>query len=240
MNKVLIVDDEEDARTLLRQYILQHEHFTIVAEATNGLEAVEYIQDYQPDTVFLDIQMPGLNGFEVLTRLHEIPKIVFSTAYDQYAIKAFEVHALDYLLKPYSKQRFDATVQRILTHQQGIVPLTEALLQSKTPYPDRIILHQGVRKMMVPVQDIVYAEASGDYTKVLTVDKEYLSVKGITELQEKLSPEQFLRLHRSYFVNKTFVQEIQKKERYYFAILSTQHSFKISESYLPNVKNILF
>ena len=103
----MIIDDEEDARNLLKDYISQHPELTIIGEAKSGTEAVQLINTLKPDTIFLDIQMPGLNGFEVVTHLEEIPEIIFSTAYDQYAIKAFEVHALDYLLNPYGKKRFE-------------------------------------------------------------------------------------------------------------------------------------
>lgn len=113
MKTVLIIDDEKDARDLLRFYITQHEELHIIGEASNGIEAVQLIKKLKPDTIFLDIQMPGLNGFEVLTQLDEIPEVIFSTAYDQYAIKAFEVHAVDYLLKPYGKSRFENTLNRM-------------------------------------------------------------------------------------------------------------------------------
>ncbi len=240
MKKILIVDDEEDARSLLRFYISQHEALSIVGEATNGLEAVQRIKELQPDTVFLDIQMPGLNGFEVLTHLDEIPEIVFSTAFDQYALKAFEVHALDYLLKPYGKVRFENALSRILKNQEGLVSLTEALLKKEGAYPERIILHKGNRKIMVAVNDILYAEAFGDYTKVFTAQQEFLSVRGISQVLEGLNPDLFIRLHRSYFVNKNKLLEIKKTERYYYALLSNSLMLKISDSYLPAIKKILF
>jgi two-component system LytT family response regulator len=240
MKTVLIIDDEEDARNLLRYYISQHKELSIIGEATNGIEAVQLIKQLQPDTIFLDIQMPGLNGFEVLTQLDEIPEVIFSTAYDHYAIKAFEVHAIDYLLKPYGKSRFENAMTRILKSQDNLIQLTESLLKNEVNFPKKIILHKGSRKMMVDVSDIIYGEAFGDYTKIFTQKGEFLSTKGISNMIENLDSTIFIRLHRSHFANKEYIIEIKKTDRYYYAILPGDVSIKISESYLPDIKKILF
>jgi len=239
MKKVLIADDEEDARTLLRQYISERPELSIVGEASNGLEAVEMINRLKPDTVFLDIEMPGLNGFEVLTELEELPQVIFSTAYDQYAIKAFEVNAIDYLLKPYDKLRFEKTLGRINSHPDPLIPLTERLLGSKSEFPSRIILHKGSRKILVNTSDLIYAEAYGDYTKIYTAKEFYIALKGITTVLEQLDPKTFFRIHRSYFVNRFALQEIVKEDRYYFTILSTGQRIKISDSYMPEIRKII-
>lgn len=240
MKTVMIIDDEEDARNLLKYYISQHPELTIIGEAKSGTEAVQLINTLKPDTIFLDIQMPGLNGFEVVTHLEEIPEIIFSTAYDQYAIKAFEVHALDYLLKPYGKKRFENALSRILKNQDQLIPFTEEFLRQKNEFPEKIILHKGTRKLMVNVSDIVYGEAYGDYSKVFTANEEFLAIKGISILVEQLSPSVFLRIHRSHFVSKNHLQEIKKLERYYYALLSNGTALKISESYLPDIRKLLF
>lgn len=240
MKTVLIIDDEKDARDLLRFYISQHEELHIVGEASNGLEAVQKINQLKPDTIFLDIQMPGLNGFEVLTQLDEIPEIIFSTAYDQYAIKAFEVHAVDYLLKPYGKSRFENTLNRILKNQDNLVAFTEGLLKSEVNFPNKIILHKGTRKILIDVDDIIYGEAFGDYTKIFTKKGEYLSTKGISHIIQNLDHNLFIRLHRSYFVHKNCILEIKKIDRYFYALLIKNDSIKISESYLPEIKKLLF
>lgn len=240
MKTVLLIDDEEDARDLLRYYITQHPELSIVGEATNGIEAVQLINELKPDTVFLDIQMPGLNGFEVLTQLEEIPEIVFSTAYDHYAIKAFEVHAIDYLLKPYGKSRVENALSRILKNQDNLIPFTEGLLKPDANFPEKIILHKGTRKMMVTVSEIIYGEAFGDYTKVITKKGDFLSIKGISQLLENLDDKVFIRLHRSHFANQEHMIEIKKVERYYYACLSGDFKIKISESYLPVIRKILF
>lgn len=239
MKKVIIVDDEQDARNLLKEYISFHSDLLIIGEATNGIEAVELINRLKPDTLFLDIQMPGLNGFEVLSRLEEIPDIIFSSAYDQYAIKAFEVHAIDYLLKPYGKKRFDDSLSRIIKNQEPLNSLTEEILNKESTFPTRIILHKGSRKIAVDVNTIIYTEAYGDYSKVFTEKGELLSTKGISSLFEILNYDTFIKLHRSYFINKYKLLEIKKIERYYYAILTNGTRIRISESYLPEIKKLI-
>ena len=240
MKKVIIVDDEQDARELLKEYISNHNELSIIGEATNGIEAVELINRLKPDTLFLDIQMPGLNGFEVLSRLEEIPEIIFSTAYDQYAIKAFEVHAVDYLLKPYGRKRFDDSLLRILKNQKSLNNLTEEILNKESTFPSKIILHKGNRKILVIVEDIYFAEAFGDYTKVFTKNDSFLSVKGISHLNEAINSEVFIRIHRAHFVNKNKLMEIKKIERYNYALLENNKCLKISDSYMQEIKKIQF
>lgn len=240
MKTIIIIDDEKDARDLLKQYISEHKELTIIGEASNGTDAITIINQLKPDTIFLDIQMPGVNGFEVLTKLEEIPEVIFSTAYDQYAIKAFEVHAIDYLLKPYGQKRFESSLSRILNNQDTIIPLTEELLVKEVNYPSKVILHKGVRKIMVNVSDLSYAEAFGDYTKVFTWNQEFLSTKGISQLIEIFNPNTFLRVHRSHFVNINCILELKKIDRYYYVILGNGKSLRVSETYLPEIKKIIF
>jgi two-component system, LytTR family, response regulator len=239
MKTVLVIDDEEDARDLLKYYIAQHSELSFIGEASNGIDAVKRINELKPDTIFLDIQMPGLNGFEVLANLNELPEVIFSTAYDQYAIKAFEVHAIDYLLKPYGKDRFENALSRILKNQGQLIPLTESLLKKGKSYPEKIILHKGNRKIVINSNAIIYGEAYGDYTKVFTNRGELLSLRGISNLIEHLNPETFLRLHRSHFINKNNLVEIKKTERYHYAILNNGIEIKISETYFPEIKKML-
>lgn len=240
MKTVVVVDDEEDARELLKYYISQHSELSIIGEASNGIEAVKLINQLKPDTVFLDVQMPGLNGFEVLARLEELPEVIFSTAYDQYAIKAFEVQAIDYLLKPYGKARFENALSRILTNQEHLIALAESILKQENTFPNKIILHKGSRKLVIDTSSIIYGEAYGDYTKIFMDKGEFLSLKGISNLLESLNPDTFIRIHRSHFINKNCFVEIKKVERYYYAILLNDASIKISETYLPEIKKMLF
>ncbi len=239
MKTILIIDDEEDARDLLRQYISAYKELQIIGEASNGLEAVKMINALKPDTIFLDIQMPGLNGFEVLTQLEEIPEVIFSTAYDQFAIKAFEVHAVDYLLKPYGKKRFENALDRILKNQESVIPLAEELLQKEAHFPLKVILHKGTRKLMVNVKDVYYAEAFGDYTKVFTKNEEFLATKGISQLKNTFNHITFIRLHRSHFVNMNTIVELKKVDRYHYVYLSNGKSLRVSDTYLPEIKKIV-
>lgn len=239
MKTIIIIDDEEDARDLLKQYIAAYPELSIIGEAGNGHDAVRLINKLKPDTIFLDIQMPGLNGFEVLTKLEEIPEVIFSTAFDQYAIKAFEVHAIDYLLKPYGKKRFEVALKKILKNQSTIIPLTEELLMKETAYPSKVILHKGNRKLMINTKDICYAEAFGDYTKVYTKNEEFLSTKGISLLKDIFNPNTFLRVHRSHFANINCILELKKIDRYYYVILGNGKSLRVSETYLPDIKKIV-
>jgi two-component system LytT family response regulator len=239
LKTILIIDDEQDARDLLRQYLAAYSELTIIGEASNGTDAVALINKLKPTTIFLDVEMPGLNGFEVLTQLEELPEVIFSTAYDHYALKAFEVHAVDYLLKPYGRKRFDESLKRILKNQQSVIPLAEELLQDETTYPSKVILHKGSRKLMVSTNQICYGEAYGDYTKIFTHNDEFLSTRGITELLEKFNPETFIRLHRSHFVNINAVLELKKLDRYFYAILSNNTTLRISDTYLPRIKEIV-
>lgn len=235
----MIIDDEEDARELLKQYLSIYQELSIIGEAANGYDAVKTINQLKPDAIFLDIQMPGLNGFEVLIQLEEIPEVIFSTAYDQYAIRAFEVHAIDYLLKPYGSKRLESTLNRILNTQENIIPLAEELLQKEISFPPKVILHKGSRKIMVSVKQILYAEAFGDYTKVFTKNEGFLSTKGISELKEILNPTAFIRIHRSHFVNTNSIQELKKVDRYFHVVLVNGKSLKVSETYLPEIKKII-
>ena len=239
MKSVLIIDDEEDARNLLKYYINQQSNLSIIGEASDGIEAVKMINKLQPDIIFLDIQMPGLNGFEVLANLEVLPDVIFSSAHDQYAIKAFEVHAMDYLLKPYGKKRFVNAITRILNAQHQLIPLAESLFKKTNTFPDKIILHKGNRKIVINTGAIVYGEACGDYTKIFTDMGEFLSLKGISNLMDNLNPISFIRVHRSHFINVNYLVEIKKIERYHYAFLDSKISVKISEKYFTNLKRMI-
>jgi two-component system, LytTR family, response regulator len=240
MKRAVIIDDEEDARSVLRYYISQHTGFVVAGEAKDGFDAVEVINQLQPDVIFLDIEMPGLNGFEVLTRLNEIPAVIFTSAHDQYAIKAFEIHAVDYLLKPYGKTRFETAVSRVLQNQKSLTSLTEDLLENGSPFPRKVLLHQGNRRLLVDLSDIVYGKAEGDYTRIFTTKQELLSVKSIGYLMENWDSENFIRLHRSYFANKNFIRAVERKDRYYYATLTTGESIRISDSFLSGIRKVMF
>jgi two-component system LytT family response regulator len=243
MQKVIIVDDEAAGRTLIRQYLEGYPSLIVVGEANNGVDAVRIINEFRPDLLFLDIQMPGLTGFDVIKHIDEIPRIIFSTAYDQYALQAFDVHAVDYLLKPYTRERFGQAVQRVLnpegTNIQKIQPLAESLL-SGTSYPEKILVQTGNRLVTVAVADIIWIDAEGDYSKLITVKGSFLSNYGISVLENKLNPQHFIRVHRSAMINIHYVREVQKYPSSYDVILQNGDVVRVSRSYMDRIKELTF
>lgn len=246
MLKVILIDDEAAGRTLIRQYLAAYPTLIVVGEANNGVDAVRLINEFRPDLLFLDIQMPGLSGFDVLKHIDEIPRIIFSTAYDQYALQAFEVHAVDYLLKPYTRERFASAVQRVLnadsTNIQKIQPLAESLLGASAgaAYPEKILVQTGNRLVTVAVADMLWIDAEGDYSKLITSKGSYLSNYGISALESKLNPQQFIRVHRSAMINIHFVKEIQKYAASYDVIMQNGDVVRVSRSYMDRIKELTF
>jgi two-component system LytT family response regulator len=178
----------------------------------------------------------------VLTPLNEIPQIIFSTAYDQYALKAFEVHAVDYLLKPYTRERFHQAVQRIMEsdrpHSAG--PLAESLLQEKQSYPERILVQSGRRLINLAVQNIIRIEADGDYSRLITADQTYLSNYGIGKIEERLDPENFLRVHRSSIVNIQYIGSVDKYASSYDVKMQNGDVVRVSRGYMNKIKALTF
>lgn len=249
MQKVIIIDDEAAGRLLIRQYLEAYPALIVVGEANNGVDAVRLINEFRPDLIFLDVQMPGLTGFDVLKHLDEIPQIIFSTAYDQYALQAFEVHAVDYLLKPYTRDRFAQAVARVTdprtTNLQKIQPLAESLLANTTTgtqdrYPEKILVQTGNRLVTVTVSDILRIEAEGDYATLVTAKGHHLSNYGISALESRLDPRQFIRVHRSDIVNLNYIREIQKYPSSYDVILQNGDVVRVSRSYMEKIRELTF
>jgi two-component system, LytTR family, response regulator len=203
MIKTLIVDDESPAREILAEYLSEYPQFTIVGECANGYEAVKAVAEKKPDLLFLDIQMPKLDGFEVLELLDSKPRVVFVTAYDEYAVRAFEVHALDYLLKPFTAERFAAVVARAEAAVLGQTaqPLTDVTASARKKPLQRIAFKQGGTIDVVPVQRIDYIEAQDDYVHVFTRGEKHVKQQTLSELEQLLDPARFVRIHRGYIVN---------------------------------------
>ena len=211
--KALIVDDEELARKLLREMLGSHPEIEIAAECRNGMEAVKAAGEHKPDLLFLDVQMPKLTGFDVLELIdrHNVG-VIFVTAYDQYAMKAFEVHAVDYLLKPFSRERFEAALERA-KHQkpQKEVDAGElaAAARPAGQYAERIVVKDGTKVTLIPVLKLDYAEALDDYVSLVTEGKKHLKQQTISGLELALDPKLFVRIHRSYLVNLERVTRIE-------------------------------
>ena len=194
--KALIVDDERLARQELRRLLAAHDEIEIVAEARSGEEALERIQQESPDLVFLDIQMPGLSGFDLLERLDDLPQIIFTTAYDEYALKAFEVNALDYLLKPVAPERLAAALRKV----RGPVQ----------PRMEQVFVRDGERCWIVRMQDIFLLESEGNYTRLYFGKERPLIPRSLTALEQRLDPAAFFRAGRKHIVNLQWIEKVEE------------------------------
>ena len=211
--RTLIVDDEHLARALLREYLAAHPDVEIVGECANGFEAVKAIAEHDPDLVFLDIQMPRLDGFEVVELAGARPHYIFATAYNQFALRAFEVHALDYLLKPFSRERLaEALAQARLRAPQpsrdGIAAAVKDAQARQQPL-ERILIRDGARVHVVAAGNVDYIEAQDDYVRIMAGGKGYLKHQRLSELEAQLDGAVFVRIHRSFIVNVCAVERIE-------------------------------
>jgi two-component system LytT family response regulator len=227
--KTIIIDDEELARQRLKRLLKGYDEFDIIDEAENGAEGLQLINRLKPDLVFLDIEMPVLNGFEMLAKLAHPPRVVFTTAYDQYAIKAFEEGSIDYLLKPVEKERLEKTIKKL--HQFSTatapLPLQELMrqLQIKTT-SKTLTVKIGDKILLIKLADIIYIEAEDKYVFLHTADgKKHLTEYTLSTLEEKL-PEQFIRIHRGAIINTDCIKEIRKgfNSAFVFVMTNTAES----------------
>lgn len=241
--RTVIVDDEELARQVLRELIGAHTEIEIVAECANGFEAVKAITESKPDLLFLDIQMPKLDGFEVLELTGTDTAIVFTTAYDEYALKAFEVHAVDYLLKPFGAERFEKALQhvreRIDRPAASVAQLAQAA-RAPGEYLDRVVVRDGTRVHIIPITKLDYIEAQDDYVALASEGHKYLKQQTIASMEGALDPKCFLRVHRSYIVNLERVAKIEpygKDSR--VAILADDTRLPVSRAGYERLRSVL-
>ena len=210
--RALIVDDEELARHIIRELLQPHAEIEVVAESANGFEAVKAFAEHKPDLIFLDVQMPKLSGFDVLELIGEDAAVIFVTAYDQYAMRAFEVHAVDYLLKPIGKKRFEEALERAKSRLGEKMPSAQKLADSARPpqqFLERIVVKDGTRVTLIPVAKLDYVEAQDDYVALASLGKKHLKQQTIASLEACLDPDCFVRIHRSYIVNLERVVRIE-------------------------------
>ncbi|CAH1000683.1 Sensory transduction protein LytR [Neolewinella maritima] len=242
MKKVLLIDDEAAGRQLLREYLAEYPDFVILDEANNGVDAVRLCNTYHPDLVFLDVKMPGLTGFEVLTHLAELPRVIFSTAYDQYAMEAFEVHAVDYLLKPYTRERFSRAMRKLNFErdENTAAPLAESLLAGSGTYPERILVSKGRKLVPLTTACIIWIAADGDYCRLHTADDVYHSSYGISSIEEKLDPATFLRVHRSSIVNISKIREAHRYGKSYDLVMLNGQTVRVSRGYMDRLRDLTF
>jgi len=241
--RTVIVDDEDLARQMLREFLSAHTEIEIVAECANGFEAVKTVTELKPDLLFLDIQMPKLDGFEVLELIGTEMAIVFVTAYDEYAIRAFDIHAVDYLLKPFGAERFETALQRVKQRLGGKLPTPTELSSSARPpaqYAERLVVRDGTRVHIIPAAKLDYAEAQDDYVGLCTEGKKHLKQQTISSLELALDPAQFIRIHRSYIVNLERVTKIEPYSKdNHVVVLASGTQLPVSRSGYARLRSLL-
>jgi two-component system LytT family response regulator len=245
--RTIIVDDEELARHILREYLADEDDVEIVAECANGFDAVKRISECRPDLLFLDVQMPKLDGFEVLELIDKEVAVVFVTAYDQYATKAFDASAVDYLLKPFDLERFKASVQRVrerltgksCAHHFNVSELRKAAAPPGQ-YTQRIVVRDGTSLHVILTNQLDYAEAQDDYVALHARGKTHLKQQTISNLESSLDPNRFVRTHRSFVVN---VERIARIEPYTkdtrIAVLADGSKIPVSRSGYLRLKELM-
>lgn len=243
MIKCIIIDDEPLARLLVLEYLQQYTDIEVVAECSDGFEGVKKVEELKPDLIFLDIQMPKISGFEMLELLDHKPGVIFATAFDEYALKAFDLHALDYLLKPFSAERFAQAIDKWRIHKQGTQQAVEQLLHEDLGTNlnnNRVIVKVKDKIKIIPAVEIFYIEASGDFVKIVTTEGTFLKSRTMSYFENLLDQSQFIRIHRSYLLN---INELTRLELYekdsYLAILKSGSKLPISKTGYTKLKSII-
>jgi two-component system, LytTR family, response regulator len=241
----IIIDDEKLARDIIKKYIKTFPQIELLAECSNGFEGIKAINDLKPDFIFLDIQMPKITGFELLELLDEKPIIIFTTAYDQYALKAFEVNAIDYLLKPFSEERFKEAVTKTMERLKDKsifakdVTKLETHLEEKKENLERVVVKTGMKISIIPVDKINYFEAQDDYVMLYTDEGKFLKQKTMKYFEDHLDSTDFIRIHRSYIVKLIKIKQLELFEKEsYRAILLDGKSLPVSKSGYAKLKEI--
>ena len=244
--RVIIVEDEAPARDLLKAYLQRHENIELITECADGFSGAKAINENKPDLVFLDIQMPKLTGFELIELLDEMPQIIFTTAYDQYAIKAFELSAVDYLMKPFSRERFDEAIEKVFERIKEKQPSADKIhnlaqkVKEDTEVIDRLFIKTGRRIDVVAVSDIIHIEAEDDYVEIFTANKKFLKKETMNYLERSLPKETFTRVHRSSIINTNYIQKLERygKESY-LVIMKDGSTVNVSKSRVKELKEQL-
>jgi two-component system, LytTR family, response regulator len=241
MIKTILIDDEPLARSITREYLSAYPQIEVVQECNDGFEGVKAITQHKPDLIFLDIQMPKINGFEMLELLDPCPAVIFTTAFDEYAMKAFESNAIDYLLKPFSKERFDKALQKWLSQQQTSAPTKIVSEQIRQPEErNRIVVKEGGNIRIIPVTDIQYLEAYDDYVKIYTQKEMFLKKKTMSFYENSLDGNQFVRVHRSFLIQLSQLTRIEPLEKdTHVALLKNGVRIPLSKTGYTKLKTVL-
>jgi two-component system LytT family response regulator len=235
--KIMIIDDEEPARSLIKVFLKDVTDIEIIGEAGDGFDAIKKINQLRPDLIFLDIQMPKLTGFEILDLMEIRPEIIFVTAYDQFAVKAFELNAIDYILKPYNKSRFEGALKKamdkIRKNEKNEETLNKVIEYNRMNHEilNRIALKKGHLIRIIEVENIFYIEAQDDYTMIYTENEHFLKDATMNYFENKLDTNIFMRIHRSYIVNIKLIEKIEHYEKEsYIVILKNKTKLKTSRT----------
>jgi two-component system LytT family response regulator len=240
--KVIIIDDEPLARNIVKEYLQLYPNVEVVRECNDGFEGIKAIAQYEPDLIFLDIQMPKINGFEMLELIENPPAVIFTTAFDEFAIKAFELNATDYLLKPFSKERFDKSVQKYL-YRLPATPTPQTVLETASQSPgqqNRVVVKDGSKIKIIPVSQIHYLEAADDYVKIVTPTGTFLKKRTMNFFEQSLAVHQFVRIHRSFIVNSQLITRIDPHEKEtHIVLLSTGAKLSVSKPGYAKLREVL-
>ncbi len=245
MIKTVIIDDEPLARSIVKEYLQDDTDIEVMQECGDGFEGLKAIIQHKPDIIFLDIQMPKITGFEMLELIDFPVSVVFTTAFDEYAIKAFEAHAIDYLLKPFSKERFNKALKKWKEQHANTEPKqnTAALLENTQKQPEeqnRVVVKNGNNIKIIPINDIHYIEAYDDYVKIFTKDGYSLKKKTMNYFEQSLNADQFVRVHRSYIVQVQQITKIEALEKdSHIALLKTGVKVPLSKTGYTKLKLVL-
>ena len=238
--KAIIIDDEPLARMMVKEYLQAYADITVVQECNDGFEGLKAIQQHQPDLIFLDIQMPKINGFEMLELIDNPPQVIFTTAFEEYAIKAFDAHAADYLLKPFSKERFDKAMQKL---QQQPANTAKAVAETALQAPvqaNRIVVKDNGKIKIIPVSQIQYLEAADDYVKIFTATGSFLKKTTMQYFEDNLPAHEFIRIHRSYIISAQLITRIDPHEKdSHQVLLTTGARLPVSKAGYSKLKEVL-
>lgn len=240
MSTCIIIDDEPLARSIVVEYLMAFPEITIAAECSDGFEGMKAIQTFQPDLIFLDVQMPKINGFELLELIDNPPAIIFTTAFDEYALKAFESNAIDYLLKPFNQERFSKSIQKFKANLIPKINTDQLQLPNHSNSQNRIVVKSEGKIKIIPTSEIQYIEANGDNVKIMTSEGSFSKNKTMSHFEQQLSSNDFVRIHRSYLVNVSLVSRIDAYDKEsHLAVLSSGIQLPVSKSGYQRLKEIL-
>ncbi len=243
MTKVLLIDDEPLAKRVVREYLKDFPGFTICGECSDGFEGLKNVRLLQPDLIFLDVQMPKITGFEMLELLEDPPAVIFTTAFDEYALKAFEAHAVDYLLKPFSRERFGKAIQKWQNQQAEQAARIQKMVAHAKASPaqaERVVVKDAGKIKIIPVHEIEYLEAADDYVKINTREGVFLKNKTMAYFEQMLPAHQFVRCHRSFMVQIQLITRIDPYEKDSYTVrLSTGRQIPVSKAGYARLKEVL-